>query len=89
MLFVHPDLGRRGIARLLVETVKHEAVRAGLSTLRTYASRTARPAFEHGGFRVVRFRPDNAIRGQAVPNYEMQYDFPTGFPADPRPREQR
>jgi len=34
MLFVHPDFGRRGIARLLVATVKREAVHARLSTLR-------------------------------------------------------
>ena len=76
MLYVHPDFGRRGIARLLVETVEREAARAGLHTLRTYASRTARPAFERFGFRVVAFRPSNVIRGHVVPNYEMRHDLP-------------
>jgi putative acetyltransferase len=74
MLFVHPDFGRRGLARLLVDAVKRDAAGAGLSVLRTYASRTARPAFERFGFRVVAFRPDNTVNGQAVPNYEMRFE---------------
>ena len=72
MLFVHPDFGRRGVARLLVDRVKREAEAAGLSTLRTYASRTARPAFERFGFWVVTSRPENVVHGQTVPNYEMR-----------------
>jgi putative acetyltransferase len=72
MLFVHPDFGRRGVARLLVDRVQHEAAAAGLSTLRTYASRTARPAFERFGFWVVVARPDNVVDGHVVPNYEMR-----------------
>jgi putative acetyltransferase len=78
MLFVHPDFGRQGIARLLVDAVKREALRGGLSTLRVYASRTARPALEHFGFWVVAFRPHNLVGGQIVPNYEMQCDLATG-----------
>lgn len=80
MLFVHPDFGRRGIAQQLVCTVKQEALRAGLVALRTHASRTARPALERSGFRVIRSRPDNVIRGQTLPNYEMRWDLPTGSP---------
>lgn len=80
MLFVHHDFGGRGMARSLVQTVKREAVRAGLTTLHTHASRTARPAFEHFGFRVVAYRPDNLIRGQMVPNYEMRCDLVTDEP---------
>jgi len=72
MLFVHPDQGGRGIARLLVETVQQAAVRAGLTGLHTHASRTARPVFEHLGFRVVTARPDNMVRGLRVPNFEMR-----------------
>ena len=72
MLFVHPDFGGRGVAKLLVSTVKREAVLSGLSALRTRASRTARPAFERFGFRVVAFRPDNRVGEQVVPNYEME-----------------
>jgi putative acetyltransferase len=76
MLFVHPDVGRRGVARRLVETVKQEARSAGLSTLRTHASRTARPAFERLGFRVSAARPDNTVNGVVVPNDEMRCDLP-------------
>ena len=72
MLLVHPDFGRRGIARLLVDQVKREAAAAVLSTLRTHASRTARPAFERFGFWVMASRPENVVNGQTVPNYEMR-----------------
>jgi putative acetyltransferase len=80
MLFVHPDFGRRGLARLLVDTVKREAARAGLSVLRTHASRTARPAFERFGFWVVAPRPHNVVNGHVVPNYEMRCGLEPGTP---------
>lgn len=75
MLFVHPDAGRRGVARRLVDTVKHEARSAGLPTLHTHASRTARPAFEQVGFRVTAARQDNVVNGEVVPNFEMRCDL--------------
>ena len=75
MLFVHPDHGRTGVARALVATVRQEARSAGLVTLHTHASRTARPAFERFGFRTIRERPDNVVGGRIVPNYEMQCDL--------------
>ena len=75
MLFVHPDFGGRGVARLLVTTVKREAALAGLPALRTRASRTARPAFERFGFHIVAFRPDNRVGEQVVPNYDMACDL--------------
>lgn len=75
MLFVHPDQGRTGVARALVARVQQEARSAGLATLHTHASRTARPAFERFGFRTIRERPDNVVGGWVVPNFEMQYDL--------------
>lgn len=78
MLFVHPDFGRRGIARVLVATVKREAAAAGLSVLHTRASRTARPVLERLGFHVVADRPDNVVNGVVVPNYEMRCDLQLG-----------
>lgn len=75
MLFVHPDHGLKGVARALVETVQHEARSAGLAQLHTYASRTARPAFERFGFRTIRERPDNTVGGTVVPNFEMECEF--------------
>lgn len=73
MLFVHHEYVGRGIARQLVDTVKLEAATAGLSALRTCASRTARPVFERFGFRLVAVRANNTIRGRTVPNFEMEY----------------
>ena len=75
MLFVHPGVGRRGVARRLLDTVKQEARSAGLSTLHTHASRTARPAFERLGFRFSAARPDNRVNGVVVPNDEMRCDL--------------
>ena len=75
MLFVPPDAGGRGVARLLVERIRQEARRRGLERLHTHASRTARPVLEHLGFRVVAERPDNRVRGQVVPNTAMACDL--------------
>ena len=72
MLFVHPDFTQRGVARRLVEVVRDAAKSAGLVTLHTHASRTARPAFERLGFGVVAERPDDTVNGRVVPNYAMQ-----------------
>jgi len=76
MLFVHPRAGGRGVARRLVEAVQAHARDRGLTELRTFASRSARPAFERFGFTVVAYRPDNTARGGVrVPNYEMRCDL--------------
>jgi len=53
MLFVHPTAGGRGVARALIERLVESAQAAALSTLRTHASLTARPAFER-----LEFAPD-------------------------------
>ena len=75
MLFVHPDEGGRGIARRLVTRVQHAARRAGLRSLRTFASRSAQPAFTRLGFTTVEYRPTNTVRGVVVPNSEMRCDL--------------
>ncbi|WP_159621072.1 GNAT family N-acetyltransferase [Ruania rhizosphaerae] len=72
MVFVHPRAGGRGIARALLTAVMHDARAWGLTELRTFASRSAQPAFERLGFVVVADRPDNMVRGVAVPNAEMR-----------------
>ena len=77
MMFVHPDAGGRGVARLLVEAVLEEARRRGLSRVVTHASRTARPAFERLGFVVDRENVDNWTRGVRVPNFDMHVDLPS------------
>ncbi|MBB1511025.1 GNAT family N-acetyltransferase [Tessaracoccus sp. MC1627] len=80
MLFVHPDAGGQGVARLLVTAVLVEARRRGLARVVTHASRTARPAFERFGFVVERENTDNWTRGVRVPNFDMHADLP----AEPR-----
>jgi len=71
MLFVHPRAGGRGIARALLTAIKLEARTRGITELRTLASRSAQPAFEHLGFTLVAHRPDNIVRGVVVPNAEL------------------
>ena len=67
-LYVHRDFQRRGIAAALCDAL--EAASAA-KTFTTHASLTARPFFEHRGWRVVReqtvFR-----RGVALNNFVME-----------------
>lgn len=71
MLFVHPAVGGRGIARHLVTAVLAEARRRGMEVVATHASRAARPAFERFGFVVDAENSRNMVRGVAVPNFDM------------------
>jgi putative acetyltransferase len=50
-LFVAPEHGGRGVARLLLAAVAARARAAGLTSLCTHASWRAVPAFEHAGYR--------------------------------------
>ncbi|GAA1581096.1 GNAT family N-acetyltransferase [Kribbella sancticallisti] len=75
MLFVHSDVGGRGVAKALVESVVARARELGLTELHTHASRTARPAFERFGFEVERVNDQNWIRGENLPNYDMRLRF--------------
>lgn len=84
MLFVHPDRGRQGVGRALVEVVLGKARRRGLQRVRTRASRAGRPAFTRLGFVVDAINLDNTIRGVRVPNFDMHIVL-----ADPRAAGQR
>ena len=75
MLFVHPEAGGRGVARMLVGAVVAKARQLGLTRIHTHASRTARPAFERFGFQVDRPNPENWIRGENLPNYDMSLEL--------------
>ncbi|GAA2713870.1 GNAT family N-acetyltransferase [Actinoplanes palleronii] len=70
MLFVHPRVGGRGVARALVTRILREATAAGLPRLHVHASLTARPAFERLGFTVDATRLAE-IRGQQLQNFDM------------------
>ncbi|WP_181428599.1 GNAT family N-acetyltransferase [Modestobacter versicolor] len=52
-LFVAPEHGGRGVARLLLDAIELAAARAGVSDLLTHASWRAVPVFERRGFRHV------------------------------------
>jgi putative acetyltransferase len=70
MLYVHADHQGRGIASQLLRTVEASARTRGLLRLFTEASITARPFFEHRGFRVI--APQRVMRwAQEFLNYRM------------------
>jgi putative acetyltransferase len=52
-LFVHPDSGGRGAARLLLTAVEDAARAAGIPELVTHASWRAAPVFHRLGYRQV------------------------------------
>lgn len=54
LLYVHPDYKRMGIASALFELLAADAGARGIGTLRTEASRTAKPFFEQAGFSMLR-----------------------------------
>lgn len=75
MLYVHADHQGEGIASRLLRTAEASARTRGLLRLFTEASITARPFFEHRGFRVI--APQRAMRwAQEFLNYRM--DKPLG-----------
>jgi len=70
MLYVHADHQGKGIASLLLRSVEASARTHGLMRLFTEASITARPFFEHRGFRVI--APQRVMRwAQEFLNYRM------------------
>lgn len=54
LLYVHPDFKRMGVATALLELLVADAVTRGIDTLRTEASRTAKPFFGQAGFSLLR-----------------------------------
>jgi putative acetyltransferase len=71
MLFVDPDVSRRGVGAALVTRIVCLARDAGAGTLETYASLTARPLFERFGFVIVERRAP-VVRGVAMTNFKMR-----------------
>ena len=71
MLYVDPDFQGRGVAGRLLHWLEASAKARGLARLFTEASITARPFFEHRGFRIV--EAQTVIRrGQRLANYRME-----------------
>jgi putative acetyltransferase len=71
MLFVDPDVSRRGVGAALVTRIVCLARQGEGGTLETYASLTARPLFERFGFVIVE-RCSPAVRGVAMTNFKMR-----------------
>lgn len=53
LLYVHPDCQRMGVATALLELLVADASARGITALKTEASRSAKPFFEHAGFSVL------------------------------------
>lgn len=71
MMFVDPDVARRGVATALLEWVVDQARRRGIRQLTSQVSLTARGFFEKNGFVVVEER--HPVRsGVALTNFLMR-----------------
>ena len=67
-LYVHKDHQREGIASAICDKLEQQA---GKQTITTHASITARPFFEHRGYRVIR-RQKVVRSGIELTNYVME-----------------
>ena len=67
-LYVHRDFQRRGVATALCDALEAAST---AETFTTYASLTARPFFEHRGWRVVR-KQTVFRRGVGLRNFVME-----------------
>lgn len=70
-LYVHKDCQGRGVATFLVEALEAQALRQGLTTYTTHASKTARPFFEKHGYQVVKEQTVERL-GTTLVNYLME-----------------
>ncbi|ACL72048.1 GNAT family N-acetyltransferase [Thioalkalivibrio sulfidiphilus] len=81
MLFVDPGHLRRGIGTALLDHARAWALERGVRRLTTDASITARPFFEHAGFRLVEHRIV-PLRGMMFRNFHMSLDCRPGPGSD-------
>ena len=69
--FVHHQWQRRGVGRMLMGEIERRAEEAGIPSLESHVSITARPFFEAFGFRVVR-EQQTEMHGVEMTNYFMK-----------------
>ncbi|GLT16430.1 acetyltransferase [Vibrio zhanjiangensis] len=69
--FCHHECQGQGVGRALMEHVKQQAQRRGISRLYSEVSITARPFYERMGFKVVR-EQQVEMRGQFLTNFVME-----------------
>lgn len=72
-VYVHADCQGEGIASLLLDEMKKEAVARGVTCLSTEASITAQPFFARHGFETIAAQ-DVEYAGQTFRNYRMRAD---------------
>ena len=72
--YCHTDHQRCGVGRALLRRVKTEAHRQGNQKMSADVSITARPFFEHQGFRLVR-EQEVTLRGRTMTNFLMEHDL--------------
>ena len=73
-LFVHKDWQGQGVATELCQAVEGEAKKQGVQQLDVAASITARPFFQHRGYRVLQEQTIER-RGCQLTNYKLQKDL--------------
>lgn len=73
-LFVHKDFQGQGIASGLLHRVEQEALGHGVKQIRTNASITAKPFFEHKGYVAV-CAQTVSVRGVSMGNFKMTKGF--------------
>jgi putative acetyltransferase len=74
LLFVHSEVQRQGIARVLFDRVISWALSRRMCHLHSEVSVTARPFFERVGFRIVREQIVER-RGVSLQNFRMEKDI--------------
>lgn len=70
-LFVHKDFQGKGIASGIVSELERRAGKCGINRITTEASITAKPFFEHIGYRVLK-KQNKFCRGEYFINYIME-----------------
>lgn len=70
LLFVHPDYLRKGIASLILKKLTSEIRKKGITTLRTFASKTAVGFFKSKHFKIIR-ENKIMINDVEIINFEM------------------
>ncbi len=70
LIYVHKDHLRKGIANLILDSLKNKAQEYGNKNLTSDVSKTARPFFERNGFIVVKKNEFN-LNGILISNYRM------------------
>jgi putative acetyltransferase len=77
MMFVSPDVGRRGVATAMLAELRTFAQSRNLPELSTHASITARPFFERNGFIALEER-HSTVYGVQLRNYRMSHPLGAG-----------